>query len=254
MVFLHSGGGMASDWSRVFRAMGPGFHCLAIDLYGYGKTQALSDSRSPVKIDDHAHLILELARLKGGPVHVVGHSFGGAVALRGAILWPREFATLTLIEPQALPLLEETRDPLFDRVVAFREQFDSVVLNDGDASAMRLFVDHYSGEGFFDGLPGSASQILTELAGVVAGSWSALMQNPIPVASLEHLDVPTVVVQGSETLPPERRMCEILLCELPFVQAAVVEGAGHMSPMTHPRQVAAAITRHLHAAPPNPRT
>ena len=50
---------------------------------------------------------------------------------------------------------------------------------------------------------------------------------------------------GESTTPPERRMCEIIADAAPRATLATLSAAGHMSPITHPKEVAGRIARHL---------
>lgn len=244
VIFLHSGAGRGSDWARLIEWIGDGLRCVAVDMFGYGDTPWPAD-RPWVTIDNQANLLLELAGVLGGSVHVVGHSFGGAVALRAALLSAEAFETLTLIEPQAVPLLKETNDPLYDETLVFRDRFDALHSESKPDAAMRVFVDHYSGDGFFDNLPATAQQELVSLSGVVAMCWSAVLTNRLPLAELRRVNTSTLVIRGSATLPAEQRMCEIILDTVPRSHENVIPEASHMSPMTHPKQVATALNRHL---------
>lgn len=245
VVFVHSGGGRGSDWARLFEWMPDGLRCVAVDMFGYGATPGWPSDRPQVTIDDQARLLLDVVDDLGGRAHVVGHSFGGAVTLRGVLLAAESYETMTLIEPQALPVLEETGDPLCDELVRFRERFDALHSESGPTAAMRLFLDHYSGDGFFDRLPDTTQQDLASLTEVVVASWSALLTNEIPLAKLRQVTTPTAVIRGTTSPAVEQRMCEILLDNLPNSHEEVISEAGHMSPMTHPKQVAAALTRHI---------
>src|SRR3546814_8229080 len=74
------------------------------DLRGYGATEGWS-GRAPMRLADEAALVRALAEEAGEPVHLVGHSYGGAVALMAALHFPEAIASLTLIEPVAFFLL-----------------------------------------------------------------------------------------------------------------------------------------------------
>jgi pimeloyl-ACP methyl ester carboxylesterase len=57
--------------------------------------------------------------------------------------------------------------------------------------------------------------------------------------------VPTLLVQGTRSPLPTRRICELLARALPEAQIATIEGAGHLSPLTHRDGVNALIAAHL---------
>ncbi len=72
-----------------------------------------------------------------------------------------------------------------------------------------------------------------------------LFSNPTTLADVRRVEVPTLVLCGEMTTPPERRMCEIIADAVPRARLAMVFAAGHMSPITHPREVAARIDKHI---------
>jgi pimeloyl-ACP methyl ester carboxylesterase len=72
-----------------------------------------------------------------------------------------------------------------------------------------------------------------------------LFSNPTTIAALRPPPAPTLVLCGGNTTAPERRMCEIVAAAAPRAALAVLPGAGHMSPMTHPKEAAARIAAHI---------
>ena len=88
-----------------------------------------------------------------GPIHLVGHSYGGAVALRFAMQQPERLRSLVLIEPVAFHLLrDEAPDPanrhLFGEVTELAGLVSPAPLPSGDyRCAMARFVDYWNGEG-----------------------------------------------------------------------------------------------------------
>ncbi len=57
--------------------------------------------------------------------------------------------------------------------------------------------------------------------------------------------VPTLVLVGARTAPRYRRMTELVAEHVPGARLEILPEAGHMSPLTHPEEMAAAIERHL---------
>ena len=84
MVLLHCSGSSAAQWRDLGAILARDFHIAAPDFYGCGSTGAWP-GRRPIRLADHAHMVAEVVRAHGYPVHLVGHSFGGAVALRLAL-------------------------------------------------------------------------------------------------------------------------------------------------------------------------
>jgi pimeloyl-ACP methyl ester carboxylesterase len=95
LVLMHGLGGAASNWAALAPLLLPGRRLLVPELPGHGGSQPLPGKPA---LDAYAEsLALLLEHEDAAPAHVVGHSFGGAVALRLAIRWPELVAALVLV-------------------------------------------------------------------------------------------------------------------------------------------------------------
>ena len=95
-----------------------GYRPVAIDQRGQYETPGPPDAAS-YSLDAWAADLVAVAGATGGPVHVVGHSFGGLVARSALLLDPRPFASVTLLcsGPAALPDEHHDRTRLFADVL-----------------------------------------------------------------------------------------------------------------------------------------
>jgi len=242
VVFLHSGAGQASDWNRVTSELSAGHRCAALDFYGCGRTPPWPGPAA-MTVDDQAHLVAELIRSLGAPVHLVGHSYGGAIVLRLAVTQPELLRTVAVIEPQCYPLLREQGDPLFEDCRSRWESFRAAEERGQPEHGWRMFIDYYSGDGFWDRL---RPEVREKLLGTPKiESWAVLFSNPTTIADLRRTRMSALVLCGDATTDPERRMCQILSHALPAASLGMIARAGHMSPMTHPKEVSARLARHI---------
>src|SRR5690606_9254560 len=79
------------------------YRVLAVDLPGYGSTARPGGAAAGLA--GHAAIVQAVAEHCGGPVHLVGHSFGGVVALKAAMTAAESIRSLTVVEPVAFNLL-----------------------------------------------------------------------------------------------------------------------------------------------------
>jgi pimeloyl-ACP methyl ester carboxylesterase len=106
--FIHGLGGSSTDFSRLSAALSPIATGYTLDLPGSGRSDPPPRGRhSPLTDADVAAATIE--RVSGGPVHLVGNSYGGVVATLLAAQHPELVRTLTLLSP-AVPDLRLTRD------------------------------------------------------------------------------------------------------------------------------------------------
>ena len=71
-------------WRPVIAAWDDQFRCVTTSLLGYGGTAERRTASDP-SIAHEAEALESVIRTAGGPVHLVGHSFGGLVALAVAL-------------------------------------------------------------------------------------------------------------------------------------------------------------------------
>lgn len=102
VLCVHGMSGAATNWTDLMAELAPDFDCAAVDLPGSGLS-APPSKRSGYSIRSLAATVIRLIEALGrGPVHLVGNSMGGAVAVRAAAGRPDLIKTLTLVSP-ALP-------------------------------------------------------------------------------------------------------------------------------------------------------
>jgi pimeloyl-ACP methyl ester carboxylesterase len=94
LVLVHGLGGSAANWLALVPLLLPGRRLLVPELPGHGGSEPLPAASSLNAYADRIALLLEREGL--GPAAVVGHSLGGAIALRLAIRRPELVDALVL--------------------------------------------------------------------------------------------------------------------------------------------------------------
>jgi len=246
VVLLHCGGHSGRQWDRIVAVLADRYRLIVPDFYGFGETSCWRDGDS-LSHDDQALLVAEvMRRTVGGGADVVGHSYGGACAIRLYRYRPDYVGSLVLIEPAALNLLGEdgSRD-LHEESFRIARSFIQARDSGRDEDAWREFIDHYNSPGVWNSLSGRArNRLLAQTAGT-ADALRSNFGNATTLADCRQLGVPTTVVSGETTAPYNRRVTEILHKEIPGAERIEIAGAGHMSPLTHPEAVAGLIAAHL---------
>jgi pimeloyl-ACP methyl ester carboxylesterase len=106
--FVHGLGGASTDWTRLSTALAPFAPGFSLDLPGSGRSDPPPGGRySPLVDAELAAAAID--QVTGGPVHLVGNSYGGVVTTLLAARRPDLVRTLTVIAP-AVPDLRITRD------------------------------------------------------------------------------------------------------------------------------------------------
>ena len=176
-----------------------------------------------VDFESDAALVAEL--LHDGD-HLVGHSYGGVIALLAAALRPETLASLTVVEPPATRVAEG--DPDVDAFAEGGRKLYDAAARDGDPEVfLREFLAAVGTR--FDPpspLPPDLAQGARALA-VERGPWEADIQLEVLAAT----SFPKLVVSGAHH-PAFDAICDVLERELD-AERAVLPGHGHVAQL-HP--------------------
>ena len=246
VILLHSGGTGSAQWTKVFEELGHRCHLVAPDLRGYGHSDGWSDHRLPT-LSQEVGAVHALAKRSTGNVHLVGHSYGGSVALFTAKAQPELYDSLTLIEPANFHLLRggsESDQLLFRLIYHIAMRITDSVASNTQADGLREFVDYWSGQGTWANLNDEAQASLCAKAKIIAYNFFATMCDKTPFSRLTDHGLPTLFIQGENTSPIMERITQKLLAGTRSSRVQVIEHAGHMLPNTHSRIVADLIMDH----------
>lgn len=252
IVLLHCTGGSGNQWRGIAKALATaplatGTRLIMPDLRGFGESEPWS-GRGPMRLADDAAIVRALVEEVGGPVHLVGHSYGGAVALVAALQAPQDIRSLTLIEPAAFFLLRGSiaeDEALFAEIAAVGDRIASATTRGDYRPALEHFVDYWSGDGAWRSMAPEAQSALGRRIGAIALNFWTTTGERTPLGAVSRLSRPTLLLRGGRSRPIARRIVERLIWTLPNATLREIEGAGHMLPLTHPVPVAQAIGDHV---------
>ena len=182
-------------WRPVMAALNGRFRCVTTSLLGYGAT-AERRSANDASIWHEADIVEAVIRRAAGPVHLVGHSFGGLAALAVALRGRVALESLTIAEAPAANLLRECREHRHYR--AFRDMTDAYVdaFCGGDPAAIATMIDFYGGSGTFAAWPPRVRAYALETTPVNILDWASVYGFRLPPSALAGVDVPVLVLRG----------------------------------------------------------
>lgn len=245
LVLLHSGGSSGAQWERFAEAAPRGWRLIAPDLIGFGETDAWPQAGA-LTHDLQARLVAEIIDATcDGPVDVVGHSYGGATALRLAIDCPGKVRSMILIEPVTTCLLGEAGDPMFaeSRVVA--STFIASMERGRPETGWEAFIDSRNGAGTWARLADKRRQHFLAQSAQTRDAFLSNLNNGTTLAECAGLTLPVTMITGAETTECDRRTSDVLRGALGMALPVAIPGAGHMSPLTHPEAVVSIVQNHL---------
>ncbi|MBI5322470.1 alpha/beta hydrolase [Bradyrhizobium sp.] len=247
VIALHCSLGSGRQWTRLGEALGDGFEMIAPDLAGYGKH--VGRPILPTTLADEVAALGEEIDRAEGPIHLVGHSYGGAVAFKMATSerWAGRIRSLTLIEP-VLPTL--LRDNAADRRLhdVFADMGTRVhvdLWNGMYMEALDRFLEFWRGSGPQETLPGEARLRMIEVIEKVAFDFTAILGEVNIASAAAGLRVPTLLVSGGLSPYMTQRIVAKLAALIPGAETKHLPGAGHMLPLTHAKAINPDIVRHI---------
>ena len=234
VVCLHSCLGSSRQWLSLMTQLEDSFCVTSIDLYGYGKGPQWNLDES-LSLDDEVDLIAPMLDSMSGPIHLVGHSYGAAVAIKVAQRYAHKIQSLTVYEPVLFTLLfaagrnHRAASEIFQVVEDMQRDYR---LTDSN-SATRRFIDYWSGEGAWNQFNPELQSGMSAKAGMVLANFEALMSERNLFTTLRNLDVPTLCLHGEKSPDTTIEIADILAALVPNIEVRKLSGMGHMGPITH---------------------
>lgn len=230
VVLVHSSVSRNRQWRRLMELLAPRWRVRAPNLLGYGETTPWSHFRSRT-LDDATEVVLAVCGDEPGPIRLVGHSFGGALALRTAHRLGERCSHLALYEPMLAGLLRD--DPLhwpevgalYADVVRFGEAGDW-------RSLAQRFTDYFNGDGAWARTPPERRDAIAAALPPNLEEWHA----GVPAVGSEVFEgvrARVLLMRGESTRAAPAAMWERLGRAFPHWRREVLAGASHMGPLTH---------------------
>ena len=253
VMLVHSSVSGARQWRRLMDGLRNRFRTRAVNLFGYGKTPPWPGDADQ-SLDDQARLVESALPADANEVYLVGHSFGGSVAMKIAARLGSRVTKLVLLEPNPFHLLAQA-----GRREAFAEAADlrNFIKKHGARGewpiAAERFADYWGGAGSWRDMSTERRTAFAEALKPNFFEWDAVMNETTPVeqwaALLPHA---TLLVCDPQTVFPIREIASILRKVCPWWSYKELSEGGHMAPLTRPDLINPIVTSFLSGEWPTP--
>jgi pimeloyl-ACP methyl ester carboxylesterase len=248
VVLIHGNPGSCQDWTRLYGPLAKRFCGFAFDRPGHGHSDR--PNHRPITVDIQAQMLhAALRELNVEQPILVGHSWGGSLALAYAIEFQKEISGMVLLAPAAyesddgvsfltklpaLPVIGDLINFIFTPLLGA-----SVVREDlQKAFSPDPVPKHY------------LRHVLSEWTRPKKVKWysidDTLLNTSLPAFTDRYGDirVPVVIITGdSDLIVPAGENAHRLYQALPHAELVVLEKTGHQIPFTRPEAVVNAIDR-----------
>jgi pimeloyl-ACP methyl ester carboxylesterase len=244
VVFVPGSCSTGAAWRPILSQLGNGLRAVTTSLLGYGGTAERRTLRD-ADISREAEVLEAVVRRAASPVHLVGHSFGGAAAIAVALRRRVPLLSLVIIEAPVPELLRHAGE--HRHYHALREMTDVYfdAFRAGETAAIKLMIDFYGGAGTFAAWPERVRRYAVDTTPVNILDWASAYDFQLTPGCLANIDVPALVLRGGASHPAMRRASELLSQCMANASLATIAGAAHFMISTHAEQVAGAIAQHL---------
>lgn len=226
MLLVHGTMDRSASFAHLARRLRD-LHCVRYDRRGYGRSR---EAGPPAGVQEHVDDLL--AVLGERRAVVIGHSFGGSVALTAAARRPDLVRSLLVYEA-ALSWL-----PWWPGSSAGA----TALASEDPADAAEAFLRRMIGDRWDELPPRTRADRRAEGPALVAELRSLRLAPPCDLADVT---APTIVVRGSRSPDHLRRGAEHLAATLPAAELVECEGAGHGGHQSHPGFLAEQLRRLL---------
>jgi pimeloyl-ACP methyl ester carboxylesterase len=239
IIVIHGGMGSSVGWGPVAARLSRQFEVFLFDRRGRGLSD---DGQRPHALQREVEDVQALLEIAGPGATLLGHSFGGAVALETA----RETQTgqvdaLVLYEPAVGVAGAITPEAI--------ERMQALISNGEPDAALDIGIAALDAAELVSGAPRRRATPrpapLLALAPTVPRELRAVTEPGLDADRYATLDVPTLVLLGTSSPAVQRRNCEHLASTLPRARLEWLDGLGHVAHTAAPDVVAAAVSAFL---------
>ncbi len=252
LVIVHGGWGDQRSFSHAAPILAQRSTVVRVSLrlhwpnpWPASEREAIASYRAQVHVADLVALVERLGR---GPVDLLGHSYGGAVAALLAQSRPDLIRKLILVEPSLYSLWpscpggQEYVQDLAEWRAEMRAKIDAG--QDPIAIVRAMYDDDRPGT--FDSFPEWRRQTLIDNARTTAPLLAnSLLSEPFGCAEAKQMKMPVLIVEGEKTSPGMRAIDTKLLECMHASRRAVLPGVGHTIQFGAPEVMAVVVAEFL---------
>jgi pimeloyl-ACP methyl ester carboxylesterase len=250
VVLLHSSTGSKGQWRAAISDWADRCRVIAPDLIGYGDSGPWTGLNA-LTLADEVELVAAVIEHTDSPVHLIGHSYGGAVALHTAMKLGTRIASLSLVEPTPFYLLPQASDDEPSALTDF-EEIGTVARDIGDSlaaefpmAAAHRFIDYWCGNGSWANLASDRQCMVRKQMHKVQRDFHALLCEETLLTTVAALRTPMLVLSGTDSPRPSRTLSRVIAEAVPDAVHRTIPYAKHMLPLTHTAMVNALIWNHM---------
>lgn len=238
VVCLHGSASNGGQWRSFRQALRGRCRVYTPDLVGYGSRRFRANGR--FSLQNEVDAILEQIGDIREPFHLIGHSYGGAVATFFAKQYPERIKSLIVYEPANFAVLfadglhNEAAREILEVRATFAEGSGTAFSRWG---AARSFITYWSGAKAWRSFKFTQRSWLASISPKVAAEFNAITAAQDVLADLSDLEMPVKIICGTRTRLAAKRVCELMAQQIRHSRLLKLVNLTHMAPVTDPHSV-----------------
>ena len=236
VILGHCSSASHREWLPLIDALKSDWRVLAPDFIGYGAS-GLWPANKTFTGEADVEVLLALANKIKGKLHLVGHSYGAALALEAALKLGERVKCLVLVEPVSFHLLRQQGRAEWSEIEQLGLAVLDPVAKGDDRAAAKAFMTYWLGRLRWWLSPEGFKSAIAATIPKVALEFTIPLDAATTLRDYARITAPTLLVAGSKTRAPARAVVDLLAGALPNAERVTLKGAGHMSPFTHPAEL-----------------
>ena len=234
VVFVHGAVSDYRTWLEQFEALAGDYRVISYSRRAH-YPNAREDDENYTRDAHKTDLIEFLKALRLEKAHLIGHSYGAAVALLAALDAPALVGSLVLAEPSPCPeILDEDAKLLLAEQKASFEKVMRLAENGAAEPAVREFLHTVIGIDALGLLPAERRAVVLENAATLRPMLRTYYESFLSVEKLKKLKVPTMFITGEISPVIARQTCQTIDRYLPNSKIAILKCASHGLQMENP--------------------
>jgi len=243
IIFIHGSFANSKSWRKIKDHLGNPDHTYSINLPGHGGLDDPDDFDDP-QFETEFEAIKSQCEIHDQPVNLVGHSYGGVVALAATLLGAFNVKRLTLFEPVAVGILSSfNKTNSIKNVEQFVDDYFAASKKCEDNVCARV-IDFWGGNGSFDQIPTHIQSAMSTMTENNLRHWKLCQKTNFNPALFHEINIPVTIIHGSHSNDVAKDIATTLKENITNSQFYVIEGASHFMITSHPKE-SANIIRNL---------
>ena len=244
ILFIPGSFSTPAAWTPIQKLLPKDYRFISTSLCGYGTTEERRSIKN-FRMDNQIEIIEAVVDKIGEPVHLVGHSFGGMVALASALSGKFNVLSITTFEANPVTIIDPFQHhQLFEKTKKIKEDYEAA-FHAGKEDAVRIIIDFWGGDGSFAAMPEVVQEYCRQTAFSNVLDWHTAFSFSAKIDDYANLSMPVLLVRGAHANKQMLVITEALQTCIPNQRSAVIDGSGHFLITSHPNDCAIVLADFL---------